>query len=202
MEQDPLTSTTIDLIRSPQRHAAWLAVLAVACCACRHPGEPAGPPAARPTAAATAAPQPAPKGPSDGDRLAARAGARIIGQLGPAIAVTTIDGETIDLGKLYGAVPVYLKFWATWCVPCREQMPGFGRIHEAVGDRMKVIAVDVGLDDDAATVRAFRDHHRMAMPVVVDDGRLAAALDLQVTPQHVLIGRDGRVAYVSNSDGA
>src|SRR5262249_46695808 len=97
---------------------------------------------------------------------------------------------------------VYLKFWATWCVPCREQMPEFERIHEAIGDLMQVIAVDAGFNDDETAVRAFREKYGLRMPVVVDDGRLAAALDLQVTPQHVLIGRDARIAYVVHHDGS
>lgn len=50
-------------------------------------------------------------------------------------------------------------------------------------------------------VRAFRARFGLHMPIVVDDGRLAAALDLQVTPQHVLIGRDARIAYVGHRDG-
>lgn len=80
-------------------------------------------------------------------------------------------------------------------------MPGFERIYETLGDRIAVIAVDASLDDNAAAVRAFRERHGLRMPIVVDDDRLAAALDLQVTPQHVLIGRDARIAYVGHQDG-
>jgi peroxiredoxin len=129
------------------------------------------------------------------------AGAHTIGAPGPAITLTTIDGNTIDLAALYGTRPVYLKFWETWCIPCREQMPGFERIFEAVGDRMTVVAVNTGIEQDIGEVRAFRERYGLRMPVVVDDGRLAAALDLEVTPQHVLIGRDARIAYVGHLDG-
>jgi len=172
--------------------ASSLAV-ALLCAACQHPTEP--PPR---TVAASNQPD-APK--DEGELRAEGAGAHTIGTLGPALAVKTLDGDTIDLAALYGTKPVYLKFWATWCIPCRKQMPGFERIYETVGDRMQVIAVDAGLSDDEASVRAFREQYGLRMPVVVDDGRLAAALDLQVTPQHVLIGRDGRIAYVGHQDG-
>lgn len=171
---------------------------ALAWSACQHPPDPpprpatARPAAARPSANAAVDP---------GEQRAAAAGAHTLGNPGPAIALTTIDGDTIDLGKLYGARPVYLKFWATWCIPCREQMPGFERIYETLGDRMAVIAVNTGFDDDAGAVRAFRERFGLRMPIVVDDGRLAAALDLQVTPQHVVIGRDARIAYVGHQDG-
>lgn len=177
-------------------HMRTVAALALLCGACHPPSDPAP--------RTTTAPKPPPDGAKEsdeGDELAQLAGAHRIGTPGPAITLKTIDGDTIDLAKLYGSRPVYLKFWATWCIPCRQQMPGFERIYEAVGDRVSVIAVDAGFNDDEAAVRAFREHYGLRMPVVVDDGRLAAALDLQVTPQHVLIGRDARIAYVGHHDG-
>lgn len=180
------------LIRSTSA-LATLAALALGSSACQPPRNP------QPRAAAV---KPAPDDePDPGELRAAAVAAHAIGAPGPAIALTTIDGDTIDLATLYGTRPVYLKFWATWCIPCREQMPGFERIYETLGDRIAVIAVDAGLDDDAGAVRAFRERHGLRMPIVVDDGRLAAALDLQVTPQHVLIGRDARIAYVGHLDG-
>ena len=127
---------------------------------------------------------------------------RRVGTQAPALTLKTLDGGTIDLAKLYGTKPIYLKFWATWCVPCREQMPKFERIYEMLGDRIEVIAVDAGLNDDESAVRAFREEHGLRMPIVIDDGSLAAALDLQVTPQHVLIGRDARITFVGHLDGA
>jgi thiol-disulfide isomerase/thioredoxin len=174
------------------RWMSSLAALAIASSACqpRDAGAAPAPAAARPPEH------------DEGEDRAVAVAAHKLGALAPALTVKTIDGKTIDLAKLYGDKPVYLKFWATWCIPCRDQMPGFEHIHQAFGDRMTVIAVNTGLDDDAATVRAFRDQYGLHMPIVVDDGRLAAALDLQVTPQHVLIGRDARIAYVGHQDGA
>jgi len=175
-----------------------LAALALTGGACQHTSDsPPRPAAARPAVARSAV-----DGALDpGERRAAAAGAHTIGTPGPAIALTTIDGDTIDLAALYGTRPVYLKFWETWCIPCREQMPGFERIFETVGDRVTVIAVDTGIEDDVGEVRAFRERYGLRMPIVIDDGRLAAALDLEVTPQHVLIGRDARIAYVGHLDG-
>ncbi len=174
------------------RHA--LAALALG--ACQHP------PGTPPPPAAAAAPGTAASDALDpGERRAVTAGTHTIGAPGPALALTTIDGQTIDLAALYGTRPVYLKFWETWCIPCREQMPGFERIFETAGDRMTVIAVNTGIDQDISEVRSFRDRYGLRMPIVVDDGRLAAALDLRVTPQHVLIGRDARIAYVGHLDG-
>jgi peroxiredoxin len=133
-----------------------------------------------------------------GEEQARAAGAGLIGQQAPRVVVTTIDGERIDLGSLYGRKAVYLKFWATWCVPCREQMPHFEHTFETAGPDLAVIAVNAGFNDSPDEVRDYRRAVGLGMPIVIDDGRLAAALRLRVTPQHVVIGRDGRIVYVGH----
>jgi peroxiredoxin len=135
---------------------------------------------------------------SGGQQMAESAGHSLIGKAAPRIVLTTIDGDTIDLSHLYGRQAVYLKFWATWCVPCREQMPHFERTYETAGPDLAVIAVNTGFNDPIADVRDYRRKMGLTMPIVVDDGRLAAALHLRVTPQHIVIGRDGRIQYVGH----
>ena len=133
-----------------------------------------------------------------GQQLAEGAGQPIVGRAAPRLVVKTIDGATIDLGQLYGKRAVYLKFWATWCVPCREQMPHFERTYEAAGSDLAVIAVNAGFNDSIEDVRTYRQRLGLKMPIVLDDGRIGAALHLRVTPQHIVIGRDGRVLYVGH----
>src|SRR5438445_2212437 len=79
--------------------------------------------------------------------FAAQAGDHLLGQMAPAIKLTTIDGQTIDLAALRGHKAVYLKFWATWCVPCREQMPHFENVYRHAGDDLAVVAINIGFDD-------------------------------------------------------
>lgn len=112
--------------------------------------------------------------------------------------VQTIDGETIDLGSLYGKKAVYLKFWATWCTPCRQQMPHFEHAYETAGEDLAVIAINVGFNDSVAQIQKYRRALGITMPIVFDDGRLGAAFHLRVTPQHVVIGKDGRIQYVGH----
>jgi peroxiredoxin len=133
-----------------------------------------------------------------GEDRATEVGNALIGTPAPALKVTTIDGQTIDLGAYYGKKAVYLKFWATWCVPCLQQMPHFEHAFETAGPDTVVIAVNTNFNETPERVRAYRDKHGLKMPIVMDDGRLAAALNLRVTPQHVLIARDGRIAYVGH----
>lgn len=137
----------------------------------------------------------------EGELRAQAAGTALIGKQAPSIRLTTIDGSEIDLATLYGKRPVYLKFWATWCIPCRQQMPKFERIFEAHHANIEVIAVNTGFNDDLDHIRAFRSQYGLKMPIVMDDGRLARVLNLQVTPQHVVIDRTGKITFVGNLDG-
>jgi quercetin dioxygenase-like cupin family protein len=88
-----------------------------------------------------------------GQSRAQAAGRPLLALPGPDLVLKTIDGKTIDLAKLCGRKPVYLKFWATWCVPCREQMPGFEHDYETLGDRIAFIAVNAGFNDTESAVR-------------------------------------------------
>ncbi|MCB1744647.1 MAG: TlpA family protein disulfide reductase [Gammaproteobacteria bacterium] len=133
-----------------------------------------------------------------GEALAGRAAGSLIGHQVPAMRMTDIDGHAIDLGQWLGHTPIYLKFWATWCGPCRAQMPHFEATRRAAGGTMAVLAINLGIDDTDAQIRAYRRELGLGMPIVRDDGRLAAAFDVRVTPQHVLIDRSGRIAYVGH----
>jgi len=133
-----------------------------------------------------------------GQQRAEAAGHSLVGSPAPRKVLKTIDGQTIDLGSLYGKKAVYLKFWATWCVPCREQMPHFERTYESAGSDLQVIAVNAGFNDSIDDVRAYRKQLGIKMPIVIDDGTLGTAFNLRVTPQHVVIGRDGRIQYVGH----
>jgi peroxiredoxin len=135
---------------------------------------------------------------TSGQQLAQDAGKSLIGTPAPALKLTTIDGQSIDLARLYGHKAVYLKFWATWCVPCRQQMPHFEHTYENAGQDLAVIAVNAGFNDSPEDVKKYRAQLGLKMPIVIDDGRLAEALHLRVTPQHIVIGRDGRIAYIGH----
>jgi thiol-disulfide isomerase/thioredoxin len=151
---------------------------------------------ALPAGAATP-PAAQPKAPT-GQDLAEAAGASLIGKYAPPLRLTTIDGQKIDLAKLYGKKPVYLKFWATWCVPCRLQMPHFETVERSMGRDIEVVAVNAGFNETKEVVDRYRQEMGLTMPIAIDDGRAADAFHLRVTPQHIVIGRDGRILYVGH----
>jgi peroxiredoxin len=136
---------------------------------------------------------------TSGQQRAEAAGRGLLGSAAPRLVVKTIDGDTIDLGSLYGKKAVYVKFWATWCVPCRQQMPHFQHAYETAGPDLAVIAVDVGFNDSVPEIRKYQKQLGITMPIVFDgDAALSGAFNVRVTPQHIVIGRDGRIQYVGH----
>jgi len=135
-----------------------------------------------------------------GEEMAAKTASTSIGQLAPIATLDTMDGKRIDLSDFYGRKPVYLKFWATWCVPCRQQMPHFQAAFRKYEQQIQTVAVNLGLNDDPADVRRFLEQTKLAMPVAIDaGGELATAFNVIVTPMHVLIDADGRIAYIGHA---
>ncbi|MCE9687747.1 redoxin domain-containing protein [Shewanella sp. AS16] len=139
---------------------------------------------------------------AEGERRAKSAGESLVGTPAPQMQLQTLDGRTLDLAELYGTKPVYIKFWATWCVPCREQMPGFEDIYKQYGDKIQVIAVNTGISDSVKSVTEFSKKMGLTMPITIDDGKLARAFHLRVTPQHLLIDKNGKFAYFGHRDDA
>jgi thiol-disulfide isomerase/thioredoxin len=122
----------------------------------------------------------------------------LVGTGAPAIRLETIDGETIDLAALRGDKAIYLKFWATWCGPCRAQMPHFENVYQNAGDELQVVAINAGFNDTLEDIQDYREELGIHMPISVDDGTLAGAFNLRITPQHIVIGKDGLIKHIGN----
>jgi len=91
-----------------------------------------------------------------------------IGRAAPDFVLETPDGARLRLSDLRGK-PVLVNFWASWCAPCRQEMPEIVRAYNAQqppGARWQVVAVD--LQENAGAVRAFADEFGMRFPVVID----------------------------------
>ncbi len=76
-----------------------------------------------------------------------------IGKAAPALVVTELDGQTFDLGKLKGKV-VLVNYWATWCAPCKKDMPKLSEFYRRYHDHnLEMIGISVDRPNDLAKVR-------------------------------------------------
>ncbi len=111
----------------------------------------------------------------------------------PDFVLDTIGGETFRLSDQRGKV-VVLNFWATWCPPCRYEIPDFIGMQDDFG-RDDVVFVGVSLDEGGpAVVRSFAEQMGINYPLVLDDGSVSAAYGpLTGLPMTFLIDRAGEV---------
>jgi peroxiredoxin len=110
--------------------------------------------------------------------------------------VSLLRGEPLKLSEQRGK-PVMINFWATWCAPCREEMPAMERLYRRHHERGFVLLA-VSVDTDAALVRPFLEQHKLTFPVTLDATMsLANAYGVRALPSSFLIDRDGNLAALA-----
>jgi thiol-disulfide isomerase/thioredoxin len=111
----------------------------------------------------------------------------------PAFSLRDLDGHPISLARFRGSV-VLLNFWATWCAPCRAEIPRLIALQKTLGGR-GLRVVGISLDDDPAPVRPAYEELRMNYPVAIGDARLAERYGgILGLPATFLVDCDGRIA--------
>ncbi len=114
----------------------------------------------------------------------------------PPLTLQTHTGEEVSLNSLFGQKPVYLKFWATWCKPCMQQMPHFQRSYEQYGDKIQFIAINIDLNDNADAVAKVENQFSLTMPMYTDHtAKVAKHYEFLGTPFHVLIDNNQNVIF-------
>lgn len=108
-------------------------------------------------------------------------------------AGVVVASEPLDLSKYKGKQAVYLDFWASWCVPCRESFPWLNKVHSQYADKgLKVIAIN--LDAETEDAKKFLEDYPAKFEVIYDpEGEFATRFNLQGMPSAVLIDRDGKI---------
>lgn len=107
-----------------------------------------------------------------------------------------IDGKIHTL--LPGDQPTILVFWATWCAPCRRELPALGQAFARLGDRAHWFGVLAGSDDqvDLSKVRSLTAQHGVRYPQLRDrSGELVKSLAVKGTPTIIVLGPRGEIRY-------
>ena len=117
-------------------------------------------------------------------------GVKSAGAAHPLAGLTTLEGTALDPSSLDGKV-VLVNFWATWCVPCVREIPGFNRIHEQLKDKGLVV-LGVSMDEDGAPlVQSFLKKHPMNYHVALGNEQLGARFQVNQLPTTVVLDRNG-----------
>ena len=113
----------------------------------------------------------------------------------PAFALTTLDGSPLSSDSLRGQV-VLVNFWATWCVPCRTEMPVLQSVYaERRAEGFTVIAINVAEDRD--TIAPFVKEFHLTFPILLDrDTAVAKTFNVNGIPASFFIDRAGIIRTV------
>lgn len=115
-------------------------------------------------------------------------------QLAPQLVLKDTEGREHRLAEARGKV-VLVNFWATWCPPCRKEMPSMERLWKRLGDKNFIIyAVNVG--ESAEDVGIFAFEHELSFPVLLDlDADTVRQWRVRGLPTSFLLDTQGRLAY-------
>lgn len=127
--------------------------------------------------------------------LASTAGALKPGDTPPPIDLPDLNGNKVDLDQLVGKV-VLVDFWASWCGPCRQEMPVLEAIHRKYADQGLVI-IGVNIDNRAKKMNDFLERASVTFRIVHDPKvGVASRYELATMPSSYFIGRDGKLRYI------
>ncbi len=120
-----------------------------------------------------------------------------VGNLAPDFTLQTIDGRSVTLGDYTagGGMPVVLNFWATWCPPCRVEMPYFENANNLYDGEVAILGLNQA--ESAATIADYARDHGLTYPLLVDaDMRVNNLYGVLNLPTTVFIDKNGIVREV------
>ena len=114
----------------------------------------------------------------------------------PALTLEDLKGKPHSLSDYKGKV-VLVNFWATWCEPCRAEMPSIDRLRNSLkGKPFEVLAVNMA--EPLSRIEKFSEAMPLGFPLLRDrDGSVSKTWKAKLLPASYLIGRDGRIHYVA-----
>ncbi|WP_035571904.1 TlpA family protein disulfide reductase [Halonatronum saccharophilum] len=116
-----------------------------------------------------------------------------LGKVAPDFTLLNLEGEEVSLSD-YRGKNVLINFWASWCPPCREEMPDLIEFHNKYDDFV-VLGVNIGEHRD--TVREFIKGDNYTFPILLDEQReIARDYLVTVVPTSYFVGPDGKVDYI------
>jgi peroxiredoxin len=116
-------------------------------------------------------------------------------QVAPDFTLRSLSGENLRLQEYRGKV-VLINFWASWCGPCRQEMPILDRIHKRY-EPAGFTVLGVNVEGELDKARKIADRLDVSFPLLFDEGQqVSEDYDLKSMPYTVLVDRDGQVRFI------
>ena len=119
-----------------------------------------------------------------------------VGALTPEYTAVALAGDSVSLADHEGEV-VLLNVWATWCIPCREEIPALQRLHEKYSEQgLRIVGVSVDARGDEQAVKEFAESFGVTYDIWLDPGeRVMSTFRVIGVPTSYLMDREGRVVW-------
>jgi peroxiredoxin len=120
------------------------------------------------------------------------------GQQAPDFTLADMDGNYVTLSELVGNGPIYINFWATWCGPCKKEIPELIELYHEYKDRgFKVLAISTDGSRTAGKVKAFTKDRGMDFTILMDSNQevFSRKYKGRGIPYGFLIDNDGKIMY-------
>jgi peroxiredoxin len=116
---------------------------------------------------------------------------------GPDFTLSDSDGKTYTLSELHGR-GVLVNLWASWCLPCRSEMPALERVYQQYRDQgFEILAVNVTNQDSQPAALDFADELGLTFPILYDnEGTVSGEYELRALPTSFFVGPDGTIQEV------
>lgn len=114
-----------------------------------------------------------------------------LGDRAPDFKLQTMDGEEVNLSD-YKGKKVFLNFWATWCPPCKAEMPHMQAFYEEQPEDVEILAVN--LEESTEKAADFAKQYELTFPILMDaDGTIAETYEVYTIPTTYVLNEDGTV---------
>lgn len=119
----------------------------------------------------------------------------------PDFKLETITGEKVSLYELLKSGPVYINFWAMWCVPCRSELKVIQQIYDEFKDKsVSVVTINIDSPRSSSKVKSFISGQKYTFPVLLDPNQeVFKKLNGNSLPYSLLIDQEGNIRKVRNS---
>ncbi|MFV2090287.1 MAG: TlpA disulfide reductase family protein [Pseudomonadales bacterium] len=127
--------------------------------------------------------------------ISVNVGAVSLRESAPDFTLKSLEGSNLRLEEYRGQV-VLINFWASWCGPCRQEMPILDRLHHRYQDTGFAV-LGINVEGEREPAQDLVDKTKVTFPILLDDGQKVSEMyDLQAMPSSVVIDRDGVVRYI------